>query len=190
MLRYPTLPDISFQTRSPVVRKRNNANEKSLLIVRDPRWQWHVVLFANHCLVGGIGEFILLDFFRRVPHARMSFSICRSRAIKYCSSKCQFLVKAADAYAPTANLRQARWRRPYRAGSRWCSSTPVRSCRRFSSRIVALTPRPSGRFADFSEIGVHTCLCLKLVGGKGCGGSSMLLSMPPGIAPGLGCTKP
>jgi hypothetical protein len=29
--------------------------------------------------------------------------------------------------------------------------------------------RPSGRFADFSEIGVHTCLCLKLVGGRGCG---------------------
>jgi hypothetical protein len=32
-----------------------------------------------------------------------------------------------------------------------------------------LARRPSGRFADFSEIGVHTCLCLKLVGGKGCG---------------------
>src|SRR5580704_8272718 len=63
--------------------------------------------------------------------ARMSFSICRSR-VKYCSSKCQFLVKAADAYAPTSNLRQARWRRPYRAGSRWCSSTPVQSCQRFS----------------------------------------------------------
>jgi hypothetical protein len=27
-----------------------------------------------------------------------------------------------------------------------------------------LARRPSGRFADFSEIGVHTCLCLKLVG--------------------------
>ena len=27
--------------------------------------------------------------------------------------------------------------------------------------------RPSGRFADISEIGVHTCLCLKLVGGRG-----------------------
>ena len=38
---------------------------------------------------------------------------------------------------------------------------------RFSSRIAALARRPSGRFADFSEIGVHTCLCLKLVGGKG-----------------------
>ena len=35
---------------------------------------------------------------------------------------------------------------------------------RFSSRIAALARRPSGRFADFSEIGVHTCLCLKLVG--------------------------
>ena len=41
-----------------------------------------------------------------------------------------------------------------------------------ASRIAALVRRPSGRFADFSEIGVHTCLCLKLVGGKGCGASA------------------
>jgi hypothetical protein len=34
---------------------------------------------------------------------------------------------------------------------------------RFSTRIAALARRPSGRFADFSEIGAHTCLCLKLV---------------------------
>ena len=38
---------------------------------------------------------------------------------------------------------------------------------RFSSRIAALARRPSGRFADFSEIGVHTCLCLKLVRRRG-----------------------
>ena len=43
---------------------------------------------------------------------------------------------------------------------------------RFSSRIAALARRPLGRFADFREIGVHTCLCLKLVGGKGCAASS------------------
>jgi hypothetical protein len=35
---------------------------------------------------------------------------------------------------------------------------------RFSSRIAALARRPSGRFADFSEIGVIRVLCLKLVG--------------------------
>src|SRR4029077_19071478 len=40
---------------------------------------------------------------------------------------------------------------------------------RFSSRIAALARRPSGRFADFSEIGVHTCLCLKLVRRRGAG---------------------
>jgi hypothetical protein len=34
----------------------------------------------------------------------------------------------------------------------------------FSGRIAALARRPSGRSADFSKIGVHTCLCLKLVG--------------------------
>jgi hypothetical protein len=39
----------------------------------------------------------------------------------------------------------------------------------FSSRIAALARRPSGRFADFSQIGVHMYLCLKFVGGKGCG---------------------
>ena len=38
---------------------------------------------------------------------------------------------------------------------------------RFSSRIAALARRPSGRFANFSEIGVHTCLCLKLVRRRG-----------------------
>ena len=32
-----------------------------------------------------------------------------------------------------------------------------------TSRIAAFARRPSGRFADFREIGVHTCLCLKLV---------------------------
>jgi hypothetical protein len=37
----------------------------------------------------------------------------------------------------------------------------------FSSRIAAFARRPSGRFADFSEIGVHTCLCPKLVGRRG-----------------------
>src|SRR6476660_7740305 len=40
---------------------------------------------------------------------------------------------------------------------------------RFSSRIAALARRPSGRFADFSEIGVHACLCLKLVRRRGGG---------------------
>jgi hypothetical protein len=40
---------------------------------------------------------------------------------------------------------------------------------RFSSRIAALARRPSGGFADFSEIGVHTCLCLKLVRRRGGG---------------------
>jgi hypothetical protein len=38
---------------------------------------------------------------------------------------------------------------------------------RFSSRIAAFARRPSGRFADFSEIGVHTCLCPKLVRRRG-----------------------
>ena len=42
---------------------------------------------------------------------------------------------------------------------------------RFSRRIAAFARRPSGRFADFSEIGVHTCLCLKLVGRRGGWGS-------------------
>ena len=42
---------------------------------------------------------------------------------------------------------------------------------RFSSRIAAFARRPSGRFADFSEIGVHTCLCLKLVRRRGWGES-------------------
>src|SRR5580704_5880679 len=48
---------------------------------------------------------------------------------------------------------------------------------RFSSRIAALARRPSGRFADFSEIGVHACLCLKLVGRRRCGVHS---DWPPG----------
>jgi hypothetical protein len=43
---------------------------------------------------------------------------------------------------------------------------------RFSSRIAALARRPSGRFADFREIAVHTCLCLKLVGGGAVRGSN------------------
>src|SRR5580704_14184837 len=38
---------------------------------------------------------------------------------------------------------------------------------RFSSRIAALARRPLGRFAELSEIGVHTCLCLKLVRRRG-----------------------
>ena len=37
-------------------------------------------------------------------------------------------------------------------------------------QIVFQAPRrPSGGFADFSEIAVHTCLCLKLVGRRRCG---------------------
>jgi hypothetical protein len=42
---------------------------------------------------------------------------------------------------------------------------PVRAWR----RRPALARRPSGRFADFSEIGVHTWLCLKLVRRRGAG---------------------
>jgi hypothetical protein len=38
-----------------------------------------------------------------------------------------------------------------------------------ASRIAALARRPSGRFAGFSEIGVHTCLCLNLVRRRGIG---------------------
>jgi nitrite reductase/ring-hydroxylating ferredoxin subunit len=33
----------------------------------------------------------------------------------------------------------------------------------FSSRIAALARRPSGSVADFSDIGVHTCLCLRFI---------------------------
>ena len=37
-------------------------------------------------------------------------------------------------------------------------------------QIVFQAPRrPSGGLADFSEIAVHTCLCLKLVGRRRCG---------------------
>ena len=88
----------------------------------------------------------------------------------------------------------ARWiRRKHRLRPRWpCArgprpSSPMRRCAnkalrkgspsawRFSSRIAALARRPSGRFADFSEIGVHTCLCLKLVRRRGGGQSQTVL---------------
>ena len=53
-------------------------------------------------------------------------------------------------------------------GTAACGSAGACPCAwRCSSRIAALARRPSGRFADFSEIGVHTCLCLKLVGRRG-----------------------
>jgi hypothetical protein len=41
-----------------------------------------------------------------------------------------------------------------------------------------LARRPSGRFAGFSEIGVHTCLCLKLVGRSGW--AQLLAATQPG----------
>ena len=40
---------------------------------------------------------------------------------------------------------------------------------RAPEQAVNRLARPLGRFADFSEIGVHTCLCLKFVGRRGGG---------------------
>ena len=46
-----------------------------------------------------------------------------------------------------------------------------------SEQAVNRVARPSGRFADFSEIGVHTCLCLKLVGGRGWRDATAIVEM-------------